>query len=84
VDDIVGLSNSTPAGTYTLIAGNVDTTSLANFGSSNAYDLGAGTSAYFQAGSLQLVVVPEPSTCIMALAGMACGGYSMFRRRKRA
>ena len=84
VDDIVGLSSSTPAGTYTLIAGNVDTTSLANFGSSNAYDLGAGTSAYFQAGSLQLVVVPEPSTCIMALAGMACGGYSMFRRRKRA
>ena len=30
------------------------------------------------------VPVPEPSTCIMALAGLACGGYSMFRRRKRA
>ena len=28
--------------------------------------------------------VPEPSTCAMALAGLACGGYSMFRRRKRA
>jgi hypothetical protein len=28
--------------------------------------------------------VPEPSTCVMALAGLACGGYSMFRRRKRA
>jgi hypothetical protein len=28
--------------------------------------------------------VPEPSTCVMALAGLACGGYSMFGRRKRA
>ena len=27
------------------------------------------------------VPVPEPSTCAMALAGLACGGYSMFRRR---
>ena len=30
------------------------------------------------------VGVPEPSTCIMALAGIACGGYSLFSRRKRA
>jgi len=29
------------------------------------------------------VPVPEPSTCAMALAGLACGGYSMFRRRKQ-
>ena len=28
--------------------------------------------------------VPEPSTYAMALAGLACGGYSMFRRRQRA
>ena len=28
--------------------------------------------------------VPEPSTYCMALAGLACGGYSMFRRRKQA
>ena len=28
--------------------------------------------------------VPEPSTYAMALAGLACGGYSVFRRRKRA
>jgi hypothetical protein len=27
------------------------------------------------------VPVPEPSTCAMALAGLACGGYSLFRRR---
>ena len=29
-------------------------------------------------------VVPEPSTCAMALAGLACAGYFRFRRRKRA
>jgi len=28
--------------------------------------------------------VPEPSTYAMALAGLAWGGYSLFRRRKRA
>lgn len=27
--------------------------------------------------------VPEPSTSCMALAGLACGGYTVFRRRKR-
>ena len=31
-----------------------------------------------------VTAVPEPSTCMMALAGLACGGYSLFRRRKRA
>ena len=29
-----------------------------------------------------LAVVPEPSTYAMALAGLACGGYSLFRRRR--
>ena len=28
------------------------------------------------------VAVPEPSTCAMALAGLACGGYLRFRRRR--
>jgi hypothetical protein len=32
--------------------------------------------------SLTQAAVPEPSTCAMALAGLACGGYSMFRRRR--
>jgi formylglycine-generating enzyme required for sulfatase activity len=30
------------------------------------------------------VAVPEPSTYAIALAGLACGGYTMFRRRKQA
>ena len=42
-----------------------------------------GTSTQIESFS-QLAVVPEPSTCAMALAGLACGGYSMFRRRKQA
>ena len=29
-----------------------------------------------------LSVVPEPSTCASLLAGLACGGYSLFRRRR--
>ena len=29
-------------------------------------------------------VVPEPSTYAMAFAGLTCGGFSMWRRRKRA
>jgi hypothetical protein len=28
--------------------------------------------------------VPEPSTYAMALVGLACGGYSLFRRRNRS
>ena len=31
-----------------------------------------------------LTAVPEPSTCIMGLAGLAYGGFSMRRRQKRA
>jgi hypothetical protein len=29
-----------------------------------------------------LAVVPEPSTYAMALAGLACGGWQMMRRRR--
>jgi len=30
-----------------------------------------------------VAVVPEPSTWVMGLAGIACGGWGMWRRRKR-
>ena len=30
------------------------------------------------------VAVPEPSTWVMGLAGIACGGWQMYRRRSRA
>lgn len=47
------------------------------------YD-GSFNIAYATSFSLSNVAVPEPSTCIMALASLACGGFSMWRRRKRA
>ncbi len=33
---------------------------------------------------ISVQAVPEPSICVLSLAGLACGGYSMFRRPKRA
>jgi autotransporter-associated beta strand protein len=57
---------------------------------SNGLTLDAGTRGSFslvQSGQdvvLAFTAVPEPSTCAMALAGLACGGYLVFRRRKRA
>jgi len=36
----------------------------------------------FSTGTGNLVVVPEPSTYAMALAGLACGGWQMMRRRR--
>ena len=45
IDDLLGLSSSTPLDTYTLISGTVDFTNLDNVGSGNAYDLGDGVSA---------------------------------------
>jgi hypothetical protein len=55
------------------------------------YGLGFATFQYgingatgTQVGAVIPVAVPEPSTCAMALAGLACGGYTMWRRWKRA
>lgn len=31
-----------------------------------------------------LAIVPEPSSCAMAVAGLACGGFAVGRRRRRA
>ena len=36
----------------------------------------------FSTGTGDLVVVPEPSTYAMALAGLAFGGWRMMRRRR--
>lgn len=48
-------------------------------GASNYY----GSSFSIGGDEGSVVVVPEPSTYAMALAGLACGGYSIVRRRKR-
>jgi hypothetical protein len=44
----------------------------------------SATTSGTSTGSFTIAPVPEPSTYTMALAGLACGGYTMFRRRKRA
>jgi hypothetical protein len=65
------------------------TTYLADY--FGTYSIGSSTSFEMQAGALKatftptgltIAPVPEPSTYAMALAGLACGGYSMFRRRR--
>jgi autotransporter-associated beta strand protein len=77
-------------GTYTLITGGnlgpsfFSDANISNFGVGNALPgLGTGgtKSAYFQNGSLQLVVVPEPSTWAL-LGGVAAVGAGMMRRRR--
>lgn len=51
-----------------------------NFGSANAANVGLlGRQAYFQNGSLSLVVIPEPATAL--LSGM---GLLVIYRRRRA
>jgi len=57
-----------------------------NFSSLVWTGLADGQTATFNAstGYVSISAVPEPSTYAMALAGLACGGYSLFRRRKQA
>jgi autotransporter-associated beta strand protein len=71
-------------GTYTLVSGDVDFTNIRNVGLSNAHLLDSGYSAYFQEGSLQLVVtpVPEPSTIAILAAGAGFLGLRATRRRR--
>jgi autotransporter-associated beta strand protein len=50
------------------------TTGLANY-----------TGDYLPSSSfVAITAVPEPTTCLIALVGLACGGCSLWRRRKRA
>ena len=69
-------------GVYTLIdGGTIDFTNISNVGIGEAFDLGGGKFAYFQSGSLQVVVVPEPGTYAL-IGGMLALGYVMVRRRR--
>lgn len=68
-------------GSYTLLANTTtDFSGLTNFGPGAAKDLGAGRSAYFANGGLQLVVVPEPSAAVLAGIGVAVA-WAVRRRR---
>ncbi len=71
--------NSASLGTYTMIEGsNFDFTNVSNFGAANALDLGDGRSAYFEEGSLRVVVIPEPGPALLGGLGML-----VLIRRKR-
>jgi autotransporter-associated beta strand protein len=82
VADIQGLSSSTPEGTYTLISGLVNFANVSNVGASNAYSLGSGKSAYLQQGSMELVVVPEPSAVALVAGGLAAVMLACRRKNK--
>ena len=84
IDDILGLDGTVvSAGTYTLLGGSAtfDLTNAFNVGAGNAADIGGGKSAYLQAGSLQVVVVPEPGAFALAALGMAAVAHGCRRRR---
>lgn len=71
---------SAAVGTHTLISGDftLDGTNLNHFGAANSLDLGNGKSAYFESGSLTVVVVPEPAAALLGGIGM----LALLRRRR--
>jgi len=62
---------------YTYDTGSPTTTRPLNF--QDDYAPTSGTQKF-----VAITAVPEPSTCMMALAGLACGGYLVSRRRRLA
>lgn len=84
---IVGLfdpNGSATSGTTGLLSSfaGTDSTDL-----TNGYNRSVGSGGAMRLDLMtvsSVAVVPEPTTFAMAFAGLACGGYSMWRRRKRA
>ena len=69
-------------GTYTLITGTLNAANLDNYGLENAFDIdgiNGNRSAYFQSGSLQLVIIPEPRAALLGGIGLL-----LLLRRRRA
>ncbi len=83
IANILGLDGSVAEGSYTLIGGSAtfDFSNVSNWGVGNATSIGGGKSAYFEAGSLKVVVIPEPSSFLLVMTGLAAGVLA-FRRRK--
>ncbi len=84
IAEILNLDASTAPGTYTLMDGtaNFITTGLVQTDPASSYLVGGYTRAYFDTGSLNLVVfIPEPASfALLGLAGLAL----MHRRGRRA
>jgi sulfatase modifying factor 1 len=81
-NDLTGAAGSTRG----LRGGSFNATGTLSVSSSNRNPTPNFANDLFTAGFrlASPVPVPEPSTYAMALAGLACGGYSLFRRRKQA
>ena len=84
IDNLDGISGTTPEGIYTLVSGTVDTTNLDNLNAENAYRFPNGVLAYFREGSLEVVVVPEPAVGLLAAAGLLGFGLFAWRYGSRA
>jgi len=84
MSNVIGLDSSVASGIYELINGaaSIDFTNVSNVGFANAFDLGDGRSAYFRAGSLEVVVVPEPGTAAFLIVGLAL--VPAYRRLRKA
>lgn len=69
-------------GNYFLLTGTTtDFSGIQNFGIANAESIGGGRQAYFENGSLQLVVIPEPGT--LMLMGLGAGALLLSKMIKR-
>lgn len=78
--NLSGFDNTVPVGTYFLLDGTavVSTANLGNLGSGSAFLMGdTGKQAYFETGSLNLVVIPEPSAALLGGLGL----LALLRRR---
>jgi len=87
IKDIVGLSGSMALGTDKLIDGTATDFSLLglrNWGVEKAYHIGGGKAAYFQEGSLELVIIAVPEPSAWALTVFTLAALTILRRRKLA
>ena len=75
--------SSVADGTYTLISNASSFSNIQNFGEANKTSIGGDRFAYFSEGSLQLNVVPEPSTYALLVLSAAGLGAHLIRRRRR-
>jgi fibronectin-binding autotransporter adhesin len=83
IGNLIGLNETAAVKTYTLIDGSaeIDWTNIVNVGEGNKQQLGSSDKyAYFQSGSLELVVIPEPATSGLLLLG-AVAGLGLLRRK---
>jgi fibronectin-binding autotransporter adhesin len=90
IADIIGLDANTADGTYTLldetVGGTISLANLVNVGFNNRFTFPGQSvkQAYFQQGSLQVVVVPEPPTYLLGGLGLVFAGFSAWKRRRTA